>query len=490
MFAALSRSFAAECAANRCYRDWRGFIGTENRMFRGLVSGMFSGAMLPLVLWALPAAGAEPAGDESIQMIVELLRQPDAELRGLALQQVREAMPGEPATLRFAESLPSLSAEGQAALIDALAARRDAAALPAIEKLSNSPDERVQAAVLRAIGSLSGAKAVPRLVEAVADSNSAKSAAARSALVRIPGAEVNQALTKQLGAASPALRIALLDILVERNATSAAADILPLAGDSDAELRRAALAALNKLAGPEQVGGLVALLLKTEQLAEREAVEKAIMFACARGNEAERAAPLLKAYRELPPDARVKVLPALGRVGGPEALSAAEAAMKSDHEELREAGFRALCNWPDASVAAKLLDLAQTGPSDRHRLSALRALIRVAVLADGRSNEERLALLKKAVALATRDEERNLAIDRAKAIRSIESLRFVVPYLDQPAHAQQACATICELAHHKELREPNKAEFDTALDRVIALSKDPKLADRAARYKAGRTIEK
>lgn len=455
-------------------------------MFRSFVLGL----MLPVVFLVLPAAGAEPASDESIQMIVELLAQPDAELRGLALQQVREAMPGAAATRRFAEALPGLSADAQAALIDALAARRDAAALPAIEKLSNSADDRVQAAVLRAFGSLLGAEAVPRLVQAVADESAAKSDAAKSTLVRIPGAEVNQALVKQLAAAPQPVRIALLDVLVERNATSAAADILPLAGDTDAAMRRAALAALSKLAGPDQVPGLVALLLKTDEPAEREAFEKALMFACTRGKESEQAAPLLRVYRELPANARVKVLPALGRVGGPEALSAAEAAMKSDHDELREAGFRALCNWPDATVADKLLELAQSGPSARHQLAALRALIRVAVLADGRSNDERLGLLKKAVALASRDEERNLAIDRAKAIRSIEALRFVVPYLDQPAHAQQACATICELAHHKELREPHKAEFDAALDRVIALSKDPKLVDRAARYKAGRTIEK
>lgn len=455
-------------------------------MFRTFVWGM----IWVIAISTVPARGAEPAGDESVQMIVELLGQPDAELRGLALQQVREAIPGEAATRRFAEALPNLTAEAQAALIDALAARRDPAALPAIEKLSNSADDRVQAAVLRAVGSISGAEAVPRLVQAVADASPAKSAAAKSTLARIPGTAVNQALAKQLGDAAPAVRIALLEVLVERNAAGAAGEILPLAGDRDDATRNAALAALNKLAGPEEVPGLVALLLKADEPAEREALEKAVMFACVRGKETERAAPLLKVFRELPADSRAKVLPALGRVGGPEALRAAAEAMKSEHEELREAGFRAICNWPDASVAARLMELAQSGPSARHQLSALRALIRVAVLADGRSDAERLALLRKAMALASRDEERNLAIDRAKAIRSIESLRFVTPYLDQPAHAQQACATICELAHHKELREPNKAEFDAALDRVIALSKDPKLVDRAARYKAGRTIEK
>ena len=46
--------------------------------------------------------------------------------------------------------------------------------------------------------------------------------------------------------------------------------------------------------------------------------------------------------------------------------------------------------------------------------------------------------------------------------------------MDQPQFTQIACETVVELAHHKDLRQPNKAEFDKALDKVIALSKDPR----------------
>jgi hypothetical protein len=59
--------------------------------------------------------------------------------------------------------------------------------------------------------------------------------------------------------------------------------------------------------------------------------------------------------------------------------------------------------------------------------------------------------------------------------------------MDQPEYAQEACATVVELAHHRKLREPNKAEFDKALDMVIRISKDADVVDRAKRYKAGRT---
>lgn len=118
---------------------------------------------------------------------------------------------------------------------------------------------------------------------------------------------------------------------------------------------------------------------------------------------------------------------------------------------------------------------------------ALRALIRVAPLADGRSDEDRLELLKDVMTMCTQDAERLQVLKRASAIRTVDSLRFVMPYLDQSAYAQQACETVVELAHHRGLREPNKAEFDQALDKVLTTSEDATVRERATRYKQGQT---
>ena len=76
---------------------------------------------------------------------------------------------------------------------------------------------------------------------------------------------------------------------------------------------------------------------------------------------------------------------------------------------------------------------------------------------------------------------------RASAIRLPETLRFVLPYLDQPKFKEQACGSIVDLAHHRNLREPNEEEFHAALDQVIALSKDAVVVDRANRYKRDET---
>ena len=280
----------------------------------------------------------------------------------------------------------------------------------------------------------------------------------------------------------------LLEILATRRAFDTIPDILPAAVDDDSSVRAAAMAALGQLAGPEHIPGMVRGVLAAEAGREREAAEKAVMLVCGRISEGQQqAAPLLAAMDTLNAADRMAVLPALGRVGGPAALKIVKAAIADSDPRLHEAGLRALCNWPDASIAPELMELVQADEHPGDRTAALRALIRVAPLPDGRTDAEKLELLRTALALCTRDTERNLVLQRAAAIRILETLRFLVPYLDQPAYAQQACQSVVELAHHRDLREPNKAEFDRALDKVIQTSGDATLIDRANRYKKGQT---
>ena len=91
-------------------------------------------------------------------------------------------------------------------------------------------------------------------------------------------------------------------------------------------------------------------------------------------------------------------------------------------------------------------------------------------------------MLKKAMEMASSDQQRALVLKRASAVLSLDTLRFVAPYMDQPEFTQLACKTVVELAHHKELRQPHKAEFNKVLDKVVALSNDPEVILRAKHY--------
>ena len=243
--------------------------------------------------------------------------------------------------------------------------------------------------------------------------------------------------------------------------------------------------ALGELAGPDDVAGLVAGVLAAQAGKERAAAEKAVMFACVRlPNSAE---SLLTAINRLGDDDQLAMLSTLGRVGGAGARAKIESALTSRDGTRHAQGMRALANWPDASIAPRLIELATRDPHPGHRITALRSLIRVAPLPDDRTDLERLELLRQAMAMCERDQDRLLVLQRAQAIRIPETLRFLLPYLDEPYAAAEACQSIVELAHHRGLREPHKAEFDAALDRVIQTSKDPTVVDRARRYQKNQT---
>ena len=180
--------------------------------------------------------------------------------------------------------------------------------------------------------------------------------------------------------------------------------------------------------------------LKAERGRERENAEKCVMFVCNRLKEADRRAePLLAAMKPLDGEKRLLMLSTLGRVGGPAARDLIESAVANSDKKVHELGLRALCNWPNAAIVPRLTELATKDEHPSHRIMALRGLIRVAPLRDDRTDAARLKLLQNAMAMCTRDTERLLVIDRSRAVRTLDTLDFVMSFVDDPKFTEQAC---------------------------------------------------
>lgn len=431
----------------------------------------------------------EEANDELVQLVVGLLHESDKDLRAVAFEQVRTEAKGAAATRLFAAELAKMTPEGQVGLLAALAARGDAAARPQVlETLSATADDNVKAAAIQSLGALGEATDVKLLAKLLSDGTKPIADAARASLVQVPGEGVSKAIVHAMLSSGPQVRASLIEVLAERRALDSIPDLLAFAVCREKMTRSAAMKALGQVAGPEHIVKMLPGVILAEAGAEREAAEKAVMFVCQRiENPEDRAEPILAAMEDMNETDRRTILSALGRVGGSGALKIIEQAIADQNADAHAAGMRALCNWPDASIAAQLIQLTKDDAHGEHRTAALRALIRVSPLADDRTDEERLELLRQAMQLATRDDERLLALQRARAVRTVETLRFALQHLEQPAFAQMACETIVELAHHRALRDAHKPEFHAALDRVIATSKDAVVVDRAQRYKKGQT---
>jgi hypothetical protein len=425
-------------------------------------------------------------------MIVKLIGDSDKEFRAAGLEQVRTAARGAKFTQVFADQLPKLDVAGQIALLSALADRGDAAAKPAVLKLADSSsDENVRAAAIRSLGSLGGAEDLPLLIKTLSGKSSAEQNAVRQALVRMSGPTISRTLATETKSAAPAVKAALIEILATRRAGDESPAIVAATIDDNSQVRSAAMAALGQIGRPDQLAAILPGVIKAQKGGERDAAERNVAQICSRiDNEDQRGTALIEALNTIDVAQRDELLALVGRVGGKKLINFVAGIATGEDVSRRRLGIDALSKWPDASVADKLLEIADKATDTAERDQAFQGYVKIAASRDNRSDQQRLDRMKQAMKVAKTPEEQLLVINRTRTAYDVESVRFVLPYVDQPAFAQLACETIVEIAHHREVRDPNKAEFDKALDKVIEVSKDEVVIDRANRYKRGETWER
>lgn len=437
----------------------------------------------------VPAAQADDS--ELIKLIVKLIGDSDREFRAAGLEKVRTSAKGATATRLFAAELPKLDSVGQIALLNALADRRDAAAKPAVQELlASSKDEQVRATAITAIGSLGGAEDLPLLIKSLSGPG-AEQAAAKRSLAQLAGDSINKNLASELKSTGPGVKVPVIEILATRRATDQLPALVVATLDDNGQVRSAAMSALGQIGRAEQIAPLLPGVLKAQKGGERDNAERNVAMICARiENEDQRGTKLIEAIATIAAADRDDLLPLVGRVGGRKLIDYVGDIASEQDPERRKLGIDALSKWPDASVADKLLEIANKTSDQAERNQAFQGYLKVAASRDNRSDKQRLERMKQAMKAARTPEEQLLVINRTRTAYDVESVRFVQPYMDEPQFAQLACETIVEIAHHREVRDPHKAEFDKVLDKVIATTKDPVVVDRAQRYKRGETWER
>lgn len=428
------------------------------------------------------AGSLKAAGRDAGTKVLELLQGTDADARAVALGAIPD-LDGTAMTA-LANGIPRLPSEMQPMLLAMLAERGVKQAYPIAVEFAKSPQEALRVAGLNAMGRIGNAGSVAILIPAMAEGGSV-GAAARDALTRLEDYGVADhiiaAMKKDTDAAR---RTTLIEVLEARGAALAVPALLEVAGNDAGNARRAAVRALGKLASTQELPALLKLLLKAAPGGERDDAERAVAAICARSGSGEKQIdPVLAAYATADSAGKPALLPLLGRLGGGKSFELVKNALAGNDPALQKAGESALLNWPDAddNVEAELLTLAQRSQKPSERNAALRAYIRVIALPSGLPEKTRLARFQKAMDLAGRDDERNLVLERLSDIKHIETLRFVVPHLDQPSLAARAGNTVCELAKEAGLRSRNKTEFENALNKIVAVCKDPAVVDRAKR---------
>jgi HEAT repeat protein len=430
-----------------------------------------------------PSTSARQAAAE----VLSLLTSPDGDLRGVALDRVRHGLWGSWFTTELVAELPRLPASQQVALLAALAERGDPAALPTGRQLAAAGSAEIRAAAVGLLCRLGGGSEISLLVDSLGAENEV-SAAGYRALRDIQGTGAAVALRAAAAAAAPPLQAQLIDILADRR-DRAALPIFEAALAGDPVARSAAVRALGRLGGPEQIDPLVRGFVQAAP-DERKATEQAIVAVCTTGGTASAAADALtKAFVAAGPTVQDDLLPVLARIGGPSVLSIIDQLLSEPAS--RQRGLAALSRWPDASVKNRLLAIHAETIDPLEKQLLLDALIRIAPAPDNKLDDAgRLELVRQTFALCASDADRERLLERTNAIRTFAAFQFVAAYLDDPTLAEAACRSVVELAHHRQLRDAHREEFTAALDKVLSITKNPELVERATRYKAGKTWDR
>jgi HEAT repeat protein len=375
----------------------------------------------------------------------------------------------------LASRLAQLPDRLQAQAIALLAAKEVASALPAISKAAEHSDPDVRREALSALGVLGNESTIAVLLARLDEASRQEKEIIAESLARLRGAEVDARMIALAETAPPGHARALIKALVARKASGAVAGLMELARRDDSELADEAVAALGALGSPQECDDLIDLLGDERRAASADAIRRTLVQ-LSRQLPAEQAQPALAALVTGDDRLAAELMPILSVLGGPSAMRAVRDRTASPNEELRLAAVRALSSWQDPSALQPLIEVAGAAALARERVLALRGFARLLRKAESLSQEERCALLREAIRLAGRPDEKRALLSCASAAPSADVFQWVAECLEESELAGEAALAALDLS--RPLYRAHAELVSRVLRRILTSSPNEEIHSR------------
>ena len=390
--------------------------------------------------------------DKGIEVLVSALGGDNQDMRNGALTAVATVQ-GEKITSACVKALGELEGAPKAALINVVGERGDRAALTAIIACIGSEDKAVHAAALKAIGEMGGSSAAKKLMSIAVDS--ANREEIMKTISRMPGREIDEVVIAAL--TDSKLRVIALAMVSERGVADAQPQLLKCAKDADPAVQEAAWKALGASGGVENIAPMMTALVEVEdENMQGKALDAVGRLLGGEQNKGEAFKAIVPYYKKVSVNSRKRIISFAASAGTDEAFNCVKSALDSGDESLYDSALRSLAAWPNDKAADTLLVLAKDAPSEAQRIIALRGVIALTNHRHVKLNDDqRVALLKKAVGLAKRTDEKRQIISSLQNRGTAESLEVLTGLLSDEAVAKDACHGLVTAAdrarrHHKE----------------------------------------
>ena len=309
--------------------------------------------------------------------IAEVLGGTDWTFKEVALEATSATRTRERTTV-LAGKLSTWDAPTQAAVIAALARDGEAVAVPAIVNATRHADATVRAEALTALGDLPGNREIVALLAtAAAGKNPAEAKLARHSLSRLNGPDVSAAILAGAERGEAGLRIAYLEQFALRNLTEGLPTLLKCRTESDATIRAAAIGVLGDMAPASEQKPVMEWAMAATDDTEQTRALRALVNVTLRNPDTEgRGQPIYVALERAQPEAALRLMPVLARLGGAASADcAARLAVRND-AKIAEAAAATLGRWTDATALPAMATVAEQAAISSVRNTARDSAIR------------------------------------------------------------------------------------------------------------------
>jgi HEAT repeat protein len=352
------------------------------------------------------------AGEGGRAMILSTLTGKDAVLYEPAIAMIPMSFTGS----NIGQVLPlmdKLPEEALVQLMDVLAGYPAESVLPAVLRAAASPYAPVRMEALRSVGKIGNPSVVPMLARRAATTVGDEQVLARETLVRLKGTDVEAAILDGIRKETDdKVKVELVQAAGDRRIKAGKPVLMELVRSGSPQLRLKAVGALKEVSTPADLRDLLALLFTIDEETAREAMQDTVASVAltiprplARGDAAENLLAAEKAPRK-----KADLLRVLGKIGDDTALPLVRRALADPDKDVTDAAVRALADWPTASARDDVYGVAASAANLTHKVLALRAYVRMIGLEPYRQPEGAFADLEKAMALASRPEEKRLVL--------------------------------------------------------------------------------
>lgn len=299
--------------------------------------------------------------DRGVQEAVTLMQDEHPRMRQAAIQAARMS-PSSAATRALTTLLPKLRNDSQVQVLGLIGDRKETSAEAAVVQVLASTDEAVSLAAADALSRLGTETSANTLFDAAVNGRGSVQKAAQSGLAAMSGPQAEALIQAKAASGAAKPRAVAINLLGQRRSEGTAKLLLAYAADADETVSAAAFQAMANVADAIDIAALTDLVVQAKSDGARTAAVASLKAVLAKAQDKEAAGKIvIDRMNQAQGQTRLALLSSLPSLGGATALKAVTDAAQSSDEAVRDAGIRALSEWPDYEAVPALVDIASNG---------------------------------------------------------------------------------------------------------------------------------